>query len=306
MPRKYLLKKECVECSTQFETKHLHQTTCSKKCGITLLRRRELEMNERNGISQVWACGGGVQSTAIAALIYMGELPKPNYAYMIDVGYERTGTFDYANRVLIPKLADIAVELKIIKTTDYFDNSLFDKQMHCKLPLFKKTEDGLIIKFRTHCSGKWKQAVAAKWLRSQGVKRCDTWLGISVDEARRVKSSRFSWNQNRYPLVEFGFRREDCVDLAARLGWPKPEHTSCFLCSNQSDFSWQDTKQHYPNDWEKAIEADEYIRSIDCNLFLHGSCKPLKEKAFNIHYMDRSFVGKECFGDCESTNWKPR
>ncbi len=255
-------------------------------------------MNEKNGISQAWACGGGVQSTAIAALICAGRLPKPDHAWIVDVGYEKSKTFDYVQAVLMPKLQEVGVTLHIIKTVDYVDNSLFDKQGNCVLPLFAKGDDGIVGKFNVHCSGTWKQRVAQKWLRSRGVKRCDTWIGISIDEKRRVKPSRLQWNQNRYPLVEMGIRREDCIDLIARIGWPKPEHTSCYLCPNQSDYQWQDTRRKYPKDWEKAIAAEDYIRSINPSLFLHRTCRPLRDIKCNLNY-GGTFVGRECYGDCE-------
>jgi hypothetical protein len=298
MPRKNLLNKQCAECGVFFEIKHLHQETCSRKCGTFLMRKRELEKSERDGISQAWACGGGVQSTAIAALICLGKLPKPDFAWIVDVGYEKSRTFDYISSVIIPKLSGVGVELNIIKAVDYLDNSLFDRTNNVKLPLYEKTTDGIVRKYKTHCSGYWKQTVAHRWLRGKGVNRCDTWLGISVDERRRIKVGPRKWNQNKYPLINLGLRREDCIDLIARMGWPKPEQTSCYLCPNQSDYQWQDTKQHYPEDWEKAIAAEEYIRSVKSNLFLHVSCQPLKEKKFDTNYIGGLFVGKECFGDC--------
>ena len=53
MPRKYLLNKICEQCGKPFETKHLHQETCTIKCGTTLMRKREREArNKRDGITQ--------------------------------------------------------------------------------------------------------------------------------------------------------------------------------------------------------------------------------------------------------------
>jgi len=302
VPRKYLLNKICAECEEPFKTKHLHQETCSRKCGVTLLRSREMAIHEKNGVLQVWACGGGVQSTAIALLIYTGKLPIPDYAWIVDVGYEKSKTFKYVESVISPKLSDVGVKLEIIKTTDYFDNTLFDSNGHVKLPLYEKGDDGIIRKYKTQCSGLWKKRVAHRWLREKGVQRCDTWIGISIDENRRVKKSPVKWNQNRYPLVDLGIRREDCIDLIARFGWPKPEHTSCYLCPNQSDFQWQDLKENYTEDWSKAIQADEYIRSVKPTLYLHSSCIPIKDRALSATYSNKFYVGKECFGDCEAVD----
>ena len=40
----------------------------------------------------------------------------------------------------------------------------------------------------------------------------ELWLGISTDEAIRMKPSRDRWIQNRYPLIEAGMSRRDCMD----------------------------------------------------------------------------------------------
>ena len=244
-------------------------------------QKKKLAENEKNGIMQAWACGGGVQSAAIAALIYTEKIQKPDYAWMIDCGWEKTKTMEYVVSVLTPKMAEVGVTLNIIKTTDYTDNSLFDKSGNPVLPLFVKKPDGTRIKYTIpHCSGPWKNQVANRWLRSQGVKRCDTWIGISVDEAKRAKKGRLKWNKNRYPLLEMGIRREDCIDYIARLGWPKPEHSACLVCPNQNDWQWMDLKANYPDDWQMAVEADELMRDENPNLFLHGSCEPLRHVTF--------------------------
>lgn len=290
----------CGKCGIDFQ--HVRKRTyCGTWCANKANAGKERHYLEMEKQHSVWACGGGVQSTAIAALICLGKLPKPDLAWIVDVGWEKSKTFDYVRATITPKLDEVGVRLEIIKSIDYVDNSLFEPTNNCRLPLYAKGSDGIVRKYKTHCSGLWKQRVAHKWLRSKGVKRCDTWIGISVDEQRRMKESHVKWNQNRYPLIELGLRREDCIDLIARVGWPKPEHTACYLCPNQSDFQWQDLKENYPEDWARAVEADEYIRSINPDLYLHGSCKPLKEKAFNTTYTGRFFVGKECFGDCEPT-----
>ena len=68
--------------------------------------------------AQVWSCGGGTQSAAIAALIVRGDLPKPDYAYMVDTGRERTATIDYFHKTL--DLVDLTIE-----------RTLFDEDAGC-------------------------------------------------------------------------------------------------------------------------------------------------------------------------------
>ena len=43
-------------------------------------------------------------------------------------------------------------------------------------------------------------------------------LGISTDEDIRMKTPRYMWRTNRYPLIEAGRSRQDCADWrAARI-----------------------------------------------------------------------------------------
>ena len=279
MPRKQLLIRQCAFCGREFATKHLHQKTCSIRCGVSLSRKQELERNEAAGISQVWACGGGAQSTAIAALICTGKLPKPDYVVVVDCGWEKTLMFEQVESIKL-RLAEVGVEINMVKTINYADNSLFAPSGYMRLPLYINV-DGEVKKLPTHCSWKWKNQVVSRWLRKQGVKRCDVWIGISVDEKRRMKPSRVKWKQNRYPLIELGITREDCIDLVARLGWPKPEHTACLVCPNQNNHQWQRMKDMYPDDWRCAVEAEAMIRDQNDNMWLHRECQPLDDIDFD-------------------------
>ncbi len=45
----------------------------------------------------------------------------------------------------------------------------------------------------------------------------ELWLGISTDEAIRMKTSRDRWIENRYPLIEAGMSRRDCMRNSPEL-----------------------------------------------------------------------------------------
>ncbi|MDD9996043.1 MAG: hypothetical protein OXS35_09940 [Dehalococcoidia bacterium] len=40
----------------------------------------------------------------------------------------------------------------------------------------------------------------------------ELWLGISADEFSRARPARERWMRNRYPLIEAGMSRQDCID----------------------------------------------------------------------------------------------
>jgi hypothetical protein len=74
---------------------------------------------------QVWSCGGGTQSGAIAALIARGKLSRPDYAFMTDTGRERSSTWPFVEGFIRPALASANLELTIVKAADYARLDLF-------------------------------------------------------------------------------------------------------------------------------------------------------------------------------------
>ncbi len=195
-----------------------------------------------------WSCGGGVDSTAIACLICMGRIPKPDYAWMVDVGYERDSTLKYVSEVIIPRLDAVGVTLHILKA-DRADM----------------------------CNRQWKVDVARRWLRGMGVERCENWIGIAADESRRVKKSHYLWCVNRYPLVDLGMTREDCLFLLGEQGWPRPQQTACYLCPNQNDKEWRRMAKEEPHEFARACQAEESVRKVDSAVYFHRSCVPLAD-----------------------------
>jgi len=263
-------------------------------CKEHAAQHREALKKERAGrAQQVWACGGGVQSTAIAALIVMGKLPKPDLSWIVDVGWEPASTWKHVDEVLIPRLANIGVTLNILRTTDYVDNNPIDQSGHLRLPAYRVSLEGRRMKFDMHCSQGWKRRVANQWLRFQGVERCDTWLGISTDEIRRVRKSTLHWNQNRYPLVELGIDRGKCLYLLGKNGWPIPPRTSCYMCPNHSDAGWIELKRNAPEDFERAVQLEREIRTTQPDVFLHEFCQPLDQVVFRNQ---QQLMELECFG----------
>lgn len=70
-------------------------------------------------MDQVWSCGGGTQSGAIATLIKQGRLPKPDIAFMTNTGRERSSTWPFVEGFIRPALASVGVELQIVQAADF-------------------------------------------------------------------------------------------------------------------------------------------------------------------------------------------
>lgn len=242
--------------------------------------------------TQIWSSGGGVQSSAIAALICMDEL-RPDLAVIIDTERELSTTWAYLDKWVCPALKAAGVELQRISKSDYATVDLMrdDKIL---IPAFT-TEGEAVGKLPTYCSNEWKQRVMRRWASQQGVKRADIWLGMTIDELQRVTQPAGKW-QNKYPLIERRMTRGDCIALAKRMGWPEPPRSSCWMCPNKPAHEWEWQKKHAPDDHAKAIKFDEQLREQDPDLWLVKSAQPLARTEFSSE--DDLFTGRCDSGMC--------
>lgn len=206
--------------------------------------------------TQIWSCGGGVQSAAIAALIVTGKLPKPDLAAIVDTGRERSSTWDYFNFTLEPGLSRVGVKLNRIYKSEYATVDLVSSGGSILLPGFTNI-NGKIGKLPGYCSNEWKARPLQRWARKMGVKQADCWLGISTDEMKRVRQSEMMWWQKKYPLIfEVPMSRQQCIDLVKSIGWPEPPRSSCWMCPNMGKHEWESI-----TDYERQ-QADQLQREL--------------------------------------------
>ncbi|RMD61168.1 hypothetical protein D6833_08615 [Candidatus Parcubacteria bacterium] len=220
----------------------------------------------------VWSYGGGTQSAAIAALVKMGELPMPDLIVMADTGREVSETWEYLNNIIRPAGFNVH-----IVTQEYARHGITSRSGRILIPAYTR-RSGKVGKLPTFCSNEWKQRPIRRWLREQGIDDCDVWLGISMDEVERMKPSGLKWYRHVYPLIELcpTYRRE-CYEIVAKMGWPPPPKSRCWMCPNMSPQNWRDLKVRYPEDFEKAVAFEKEIREIDNDMYLHPAAIPLPQ-----------------------------
>ncbi len=274
--------KICPECKKEFKPKRREQIYCSRSCSSVKKARDRKRAIRDEPLTTIWSCGGGIQSIAIAVLIVNGELPRPDHAIMTDCGYDASYTIKYANEILRPELEEIGLPFTIIKSRDYTDVRLFmndnDNDDRLLIPAHTR-KNGKVIKFASYCNSVYKTRPAIMWIREQGIKRCENWVGISTDEARRARSSGRKWISYKYPLIDLGLNRDDCAWLIGAHGWPRPERSSCVMCPQQSKDGWERMRRCYPADYERAREIEAEIRSRRPDVYLHRDMTPLPPPA---------------------------
>ena len=119
--------------------------------------------------------------------------------------------------------------------------------------------------------------------------RVHQYLGLSLDEPRRVKKTRIQFRKNRkwatphFPLFENKVNRGGAVQwLKGRVPHPVPR-SSCLFCPYHTQEEWRAIKA-VPEDWKRACQIDDALRSdlYVCSRgmrerqYLHRSCVPLR------------------------------
>lgn len=230
--------------------------------------------------AQIWSCGGGTQSGAIAALIRAGKLPRPDYAFMTDTGRERSSTWPFVDGFIRPALAAVGLELTIVKAADF---ARLDVVWNgdVLLPGFTMAS-GSVGKLSPFCSGNWKRDVGERWMRSIGIEKARNWIGISRDEARRIRAQHRGWLELWYPLIfEVPMTRARCVELIRAEGWTgQIPHSACYMCPNLSNAEWIDMHLNWPDDFEAACVLEDEARLTDPHFYLHEQCVPLRQVDF--------------------------
>lgn len=136
----------------------------------------------------------------------------------------------------------------------------------------------------------------------------EQWIGISSDEAARMKPSRFRWLSHRFPLVDLRMSRADCVDWCQAHGFPTPPKSACTFCPYHDNALWRSMKRDDPTSFADAVAVDVAIRPgmpgpkrpQGEQWFLHSSRRPLVEVDFSTA-KDRgqlNMFNDECEGMC--------
>ncbi len=245
-------------------------------------------------MSELWSCGGGTQSAAIAALIVSGVLPKPDLAVIVDTEREKSATWRYVETVLTPALAAVGVTLHRVRKSEYATVDLYALNGDLLLPVFTSS-GGRLSGF---CSNEWKQRVVKRWARAQGVERARCWIGYSFDERERIKAQTEQWWAPWYPLVERVVRRGDCIRLVTAQGWPPPPRSACYMCPHMSNAEWRELRDSDPADFQRAIVIDDLIREEDPDVFVHRSGTPLREADLGQDDQQRDLFGRCDSGHC--------
>jgi hypothetical protein len=112
-------------------------------------------------------------------------------------------------------------------------------------------------------------------------------IGISLDEALRMKPSGVRYITNQFPLVDLRMTRQDCLNWMAKHGYKTPPKSACVFCPYIANSRLRDMRDNAPDDWKSLVEFDHEMRRrqsatvngarITGTLYVHRDCKPIDE-----------------------------
>ena len=259
----------------------------------------------------VISLGAGVQSSTMALMAAHGEItPMPECAIFADTGWEPQMVYDWL-AWLETKLSFEVIRVRRpgLDLGEYSIEIANNNVPHGSLPPWYLDKPYGMLPIQ--CSKEFKTRPVQNKIRERlglapgqhGPKLVSVtqWLGISLDEAHRMKPSEMKYIQNRWPLIEARMNRNDCLSWMVTKGYPQPPKSSCLFCPFRGDQQWVSMRDKSPDDFAKAVEFDKRIRSgyhgMMGGAYVHNQRVPLGQVIFGIDDQIDMF-GAECEGRC--------
>lgn len=222
---------------------------------------------------------------------------RPDVAIFADTGWEPQSVYDHLD--WLEEESEIPI-VRVSRGRNLGDDTAawvqHQGRPNLPLPVFIVNPDGSkgMMQHR-QCTEQYKLRPMAKWTRENLLNTAygrkvpagltvETWLGISYDEAIRVKDGRWPWQINRYPLIEKRMTRDDCrAWFAEHYPGRTLPRSACSGCPFRADKEWLHLKESDPDDFERAAEIDDSMRSLGKQgrlkgvAFLHHRRMPVKE-----------------------------
>lgn len=264
---------------------------------------------------KILSLGAGVQSSTLALMAEHGEIERPDYAIFADTQSEPEEVYTWLNwlesQLSYPVIRVTAGSLR----QELLDACDGIRGAWGRPAFFIKNSDGSVGMTRRQCTQDYKiDPIMRKVRELAGVKPksrgpiepiVQQIIGISFDEAHRMKPARFRWIRNSYPLVDRRIHRLQCVEWMHKHGFPTPPKSACTFCPYHSDAMWRHIQKYDSASWTDIIYLDERIRNgshllLKGTPYLHRSCQPIDQVDFSRaeDYGQADLFGNECEGMC--------
>lgn len=195
------------------------------------------------------AYGAGTNSTAVLVGLHE-RVERPDLILFADTGGERPETYEYIKfmsswcvRNGFPPIVTVRAPNKLLEQDCIDRNAL----------------PSVAYGFKT-CSLRFKKEPQDKWLLNNGMRDSIRLVGIDADEMHRAKE----YSNTRYPLIEWNWGRDECIEAIARAGLPQPGKSACFFCPSSKPREILELGRTHPDLLSRALamEANAELTSV--------------------------------------------
>ncbi len=240
--------------------------------------------------------GGGVNSTAVLIGMYRREI-MPDLIMFADTGGERPHTYAYID-MFSKWLTDRGMPpITIVKKggiQETLEENLLRKH---HLPALAYGFKQCSLKYKVQPQDKFcnnHEPFKKHWAAGGKVIK---YIGFDAGEKHRQKDYEDTKYITKYPLVEWGMTRDDCVELICKENLTQPGKSSCFFCPAMKPTEIKQMAQIYPELVERAIALEENANLETINgLGRNFSWKKLMDQGdlFSDKYEQYSDFGDKC------------
>lgn len=267
--------------------------------------------------------GWGWQSTTMLCMASEGEL-EADAAIFADVQNEPQRVYQWAehitNKISFPiyhvTRGNLWKAVSTLRTTRDGQRTY----LPISIPVYTSNGLGKGQGMR-QCTRTYKiEPVIAKARELLGLRRipnnsgvlCEMLIGISTDEADRMKPAAKPWIRARWPLIEMGMSRADCFVWLQEHGYlnekfPQPPRSACTFCPFHNDNEWSDMDEAEFSDAcvKEYLLQESYAKStqLTSTPYFHSSRVPLRKVQFarrveKMSEQQLSLFRNECTGYC--------
>lgn len=266
----------------------------------------------------ILSLGAGVQSSTMALMAAHGEItPMPVAAIFADTKAEPASVYKWLDW-LETKLP-FSVH-RVTQGEGLAKDALRVRQrkdgkgswVPSGIPHYSVNRDGSQGHGPRQCTHHFKLAPimrqARLLMKAHCTKRVIQWIGISMDEAHRMKPSRVKYATNRWPLIDLRMNRLGCLKWMEEKGYPKPPRSACVFCPYHSDHEWRRLRDEEPEEFARAVTFERAyqaakvltVRNKGFVPYLHNSLVNLDQVDFStdVERGQGLLWGNECEGMC--------
>jgi hypothetical protein len=260
--------------------------------------------------------GAGVQSTALYVLSTLGKTPPADVAIFADTQDEPAYVYEHLERLKAWGVGHGGPPIETVTAGCLSADTLArTSPVILPLPVYVRGDGATGAPIRRTCTYYYKiKPIRLHCKRRLGIPdgtsatrdtRVIAQLGISRDEATRMKPSDRQWITNTWPLIDAMLSRADCLSELARLApdLPLPQRSACVYCPYHSAGDWRQYRDQYPEEWDRAVAFERALQaqtwdSLSAPPYLSRWCVPLDQAPIDGDPRQRGLWDEDCAGIC--------